>query len=372
MSKRNVFDTENEEEQQRRAEYEKRLNHTIEEEELRRKVFNDRLSKMKEEQEKNDLKEGEKARREEFRIILQYIEEYEHLRREEYEKINSLVELIFNLKKVRVKLFRLKKSLIDFGHDEEFFKDTGFSTREIKKAGFGVKELEAAGFTPAEIKIVTSALKDSRDVQFNIGSSNSSQDITEFIPDKLKIRPYDHFDWVSALEKVKEEGLMGDAAIEKLKKLKNPLTSALKGSRSGLFHHSINIDSGDADNDAPPPPPPPVINAFGDAFGMSGFYGDNGEAFGRKEFVPDRFGGAPATPSNDSSKFAYGGPLIGGSRRKNNKKRTLLRKLNRKTSRKLKRKTSRKLKRKTSRKLKRKTKTIRHKRGVKKTHRTRR
>ena len=352
MSKRNIFYTENEEEQQRRAEYEKRLNHTIEEEKLRRKVFNDRLSKMKEEQEKNDLKEGEKARREEFRIILEYIKEYEHLRREEYEKKNSLVELIFNLKKVRVKLFRLKKSLIDFGYDEEFFKDTGFSTREIKKAGFGVKELEAAGFTPAEIKIVTSALKDSRDVQFNIGSSNSSQDITEFIPDKLKIRPYDNFDWVSALEKVKEEGLMGDAAIE-LKKLKNPVTSALKGSRSGRFHHSINIDSGDADNDAPPPPP--VINAFGDAFGMSGFYGDNGEAFGRKEFVPDQFGGVPATPSNDSSKFAYGGPLIGGSRRKNNKKRTLLRKLNRKTSR----------------KLKRKTRTTRHKRHVKKTHRTR-
>ena len=351
MSKRNVFDTENEEEQQRRAEYEKRLNHTIEEEELRRKVFNDRLSKMKEEQEKNDLKEGEKARREEFRIILQYIEEYEHLRREEYEKINSLVELIFNLKKVRVKLFRLKKSLIDFGYDEEFFKDTGFSTREIKKAGFGVKELEAAGFTPDEIKIVTSALKDSRDVQFNIGSSNSSQDITEFIPDKLKIRPYDHFDWVSALEKVKEEGLIGDAAIEKLKKLRNPLTSALKGSRRGRFRHSINIDSGDADNDAPPPPAPtpPPSRAFGDAFGMSGFYMDNGEAFGHKDFVPDR-------PGKDFSKFEYGGPFFGGSRRKKNKKRTLLRKLNRKTSR----------------KLKRKTRTIRHKRGVKKTHRTRR
>ena len=61
-------------------------------------------------------------------------------------------------------------------------------------------------------------------------------------------------------------------------------------------------------------------------------------------------------PSNDSSKFAHGGPLMGGSRRKNNKKRTLLRKLNRKTSR----------------KLKRKTRTIRHKRRVKKTRRSRR
>ena len=69
-------------------------------------------------------------------------------------------------------------------------------------------------------------------------------------------------------------------------------------------------------------------------------------------------------PSKDFSKFEYGGPFFGGSRRKNNKKRTLLRKLNRKTSR--------KLKRKTSLKLKRKTKTIRHKRGVKKTRRTRR
>ena len=309
MSERNVFDTEKEEEQHKRESYEKRLNHIIEEEVIRRKVFNGRLSKMKEEQEKNDLKKGEKARREEFRLILQYIEEYEHLRREEYEKINSLVELTFNLKKVRVKLFRLKKNLIELGYNEEFFKDTGFSAREIKKAGFGVKELEAVGFNLDEIKIITSALKGSRDVSFNIGNSNSSQDATKFIPDKLKIRPYDHFDWVSALEQVKEEGLMGDAA---------PPT-------------------------APPPPPsaptpPVVINAFGDAFGMSGFFGDNGEAFASKEFAPDQFG-AHATPSKDFSKFPFGGPLIGGSRRKNNKKRKLTRKQTRKHSRKLKRKT---------------------------------
>ena len=345
MSERNVFDTEKEEEQHKRESYEKRLNHIIEEEVIRRKVFNGRLSKMKEEQEKNDLKKGEKARREEFRLILQYIEEYEHLRREEYEKINSLVELTFNLKKVRVKLFRLKKNLIELGYNEEFFKDTGFSAREIKKAGFGVKELEAVGFNLDEIKIITSALKGSRDVSFNIGNSNSSQDATKFIPDKLKIRPYDHFDWVSALEQVKEEGLMGDAAIEKLKKLKNPLTSALKGSRSGRLYRGIHSDSGDADNDAPPPaplPPPPVTNAFGDAFGdafgMSGFFGDNGEAFASKEFAPDQFG-AHATPSKDFSKFPFGGPLIGGSRRKNNKKRKLTRKQTRKHSRKLKRKT---------------------------------
>ena len=328
MSKRNIFDTENEEEQQRRAEYEKRLNHTIEEEELRRRVFNDRLSKMKEEQEKNELKEGEKSRREEFRTILQYMKEYEHLRREEYEKKNSLVELIFNLKKVRVKLIRLKESLIHFGYYEKNFKDTGFSTREIKKAGFGVKELEAVGFTPAEIKLATSALKDSRDVQFNIGSSNSSQYMSEFIPDKIKIRPYDNFDWVSAVEQVKKEGLMGDAAIEKLKKLKNPLTSAVKGSRSDRFHHSINIDSGDADNDAPPPPPP--SSAFGDAFGMSGFYVDNGEAFGRKEFVPESFG-VHDPPSKYFSKFEFGGPLLGGSKRKKNKKQKTVRKLKQKT-----------------------------------------
>ena len=314
MSERNVFDTEKEEEQHKRATYEKRLNHIIEEEVIRRKVFNGRLSKMKEEQEKNDLKKGEKARREEFRLILQYIEEYEHLRREEYEKINSLVELTFNLKKVRVKLFRLKKNLIELGYNEEFFKDTGFSAREIKKAGFGVKELEAVGFNLDEIKIITSALKGSRDVSFNIGNSNSSQDATKFIPDKLKIRPYDHFDWVSALEQVKEEGLMGDAA---------PPTAP----------------------PAPPPaplPPPPVTNAFGDAFGdafgMSGFFGDNGEAFASKEFAPDQFG-AHATPSKDFSKFPFGGPLIGGSRRKKNKKRKLTRKQTRKPSRKLKRKT---------------------------------
>ena len=331
MSKRNVFDTEKEEEQHKRESYEKRLNNIIEEEVIRRKVFNGRLSKMKEEQEQNDLKKGEKARREEFRLILQYIEEYEHLRREEYEKINSLVELTFNLKKVRVKLFRLKKNLIELGYNEEFFKDTGFSAREIKKAGFGVKELEAVGFNLDEIKIVTSALKDSRDVQFNIGSSNSSQDITEFIPDKLKIRPYDHFDWVSALEQVKEEGLMGDAAIEKLKKLKNPLTSALKGSRSGRLYRGIHSDSGDADNDAPPPPsaptPPVVTNAFGAS--RDGFFSDS--------FEPHPWD-APL-PSKDFSKFPFGGPLIGGSRRKKNKKRKLTRKQTRKPSRKLKRKT---------------------------------
>lgn len=339
MSKRNVFDTEKEEEQHKRESYEKRLNNIIEEEVIRRKVFNGRLSKMKEEQEKNDLKKGEKARREEFRLILQYIEEYEHLRREEYEKINSLVELTFNLKKVRVKLFRLKKNLIELGYNEEFFKDTGFSAREIKKAGFGVKELEAVGFNLDEIKIITSALKGSRDVSFNIGNSNSSQDATKFIPDKLKIRPYDHFDWVSALEQVKEEGLMGDAAIEKLKKLKNPLTSALKGSRSGRLYRGIHSDSGDADNDAPPPFPPPsaptpplVTNAFGDAFGMSGFFGDNGEAFASEEF-------APTTHSKKISEFEFGGPFFGGSRRKKNKKRKLTRKQTRKPSRKLKRKT---------------------------------
>ena len=310
MSERNVFDTEKEEEQHKRATYEKRLNHIIEEEVIRRKVFNGRLSKMKEEQEKNDLKKGEKARREEFRLILQYIEEYEHLRREEYEKKISLVEFIFNLKKVRVKLIRLKKSLIDLGYNEEFFKDTGFSAREIKKAGFGVKELEAVGFTSDEIKIITSALKGSHDIQFNIGNSNFSQDATKFIPDKLKIRPYDHFDWVSAIEQVKEEGLTGDAA---------PPTAP----------------------PAPPPaplPPPPVTRAFGDAFGMSGFFGDNGEAFASEEFASDQFG-AHATPSKDFSKFPFGGPLIGGSRRKKNKKRKLTRKQTRKPSRKLKRKT---------------------------------
>ena len=320
MSKRNVFDTEKEEEQHKRESYEKRLNHIIEEEVIRRKVFNGRLSKMKEEQEKNDLKKGEKARREEFRLILQYIEEYEHLRREEYEKINSLVEFIFNLKKVRVKLIRLKKSLIDLGYNEEFFKDTGFSAREIKKAGFGVKELEAVGFTSDEIKIITSALKGSHDIQFNIGNSNFSQDATKFIPDKLKIRPYDHFDWVSALEQVKEEGLTGDAAIEKLKKLKNPLTSALKGSRSG-----------DADNDAPPPFPPPsaptppvVTNAFGERF------------FDDENFAPHPWD-VPQPSSSETMEF--GGPFFGGSRRKKNKKRKLTRKQTRKPSRKLKRKT---------------------------------
>ena len=331
MSERNVFDTEKEEEQHKRATYEKRLNHIIEEEVIRRKVFNGRLSKMKEEQEKNDLKKGEKARREEFRLILQYIEEYEHLRREEYEKKISLVEFIFNLKKVRVKLIRLKKSLIDLGYNEEFFKDTGFSAREIKKAGFGVKELEAVGFTSDEIKIITSALKGSHDVSFNIGNSNSSQDATKFIPDKLKIRPYDHFDWVSALEQVKEEGLMGDAAIEKLKKLKNPLTSALKGSRSGRLYRGIHSDSGDADNDAPPPfppppaptPPPLVTNAFGERF------------FDNENFAPHPW--VVQQPSSETMEF--GGPLFGGSRRKKNKKRKLTRKLTRKPSRKLKRKT---------------------------------
>jgi hypothetical protein len=337
MSQRNVFDTEKKEEQQRRREYEKRLNHAIEEEELRRRVFNGRLSKMKEERDKNELKEGEKLRREEYIKILQYMKEYEHLRREEYEKINSLVQDIFNLKKVRVKLIRLKKSLIHFGYDEENFKNTGFTAREIIKAGFGVEELEAVGFTPAEIKLATSALKGSRDVQFNIRSSNSSQDMSEFIPDKINVRPYDHFDWVSALEQVKKEGLMGDDAIERLKKLKNPLTlGVLKGSRSAHPNHSVNIHSGDADNDAPVPAPP--SRAYGEAFGMSGFYSDNGEAFGRKEFVPNSFG-VPAPPSKYFSKFEFGGPFFGGSRRKKNKKRKLTRKLKQKPSRKFKRKT---------------------------------
>ena len=303
MSQRNVFDTEKKEEQQRRREYEKRLNHAIEEEELRRRVFNGRLSKMKEERDKNELKEGEKLRREEYIKILQYMKEYEHLRREEYEKINSLVQDIFNLKKVRVKLIRLKKSLIHFGYDEENFKNTGFTAREIIKAGFGVEELEAVGFTPAEIKLATSALKGSRDVQFNIRSSNSSQDMSEFIPDKINVRPYDHFDWVSALEQVKKEGLTGNA-----------------------------------DPPAPPPPPPPApapSRAFGDAppvtnaFG-EGFFGDGGD------FMPHPWDAPPPTPP---SNFQFGGPLIGGSRRKKNKKRKLTRKQTRKPSRKLKRKT---------------------------------
>jgi hypothetical protein len=225
------------------------------------------------------------------------MKEYEHLRREEYEKINSLVQDIFNLKKVRVKLIRLKKSLIHFGYDEENFKNTGFTAREIIKAGFGVEELEAVGFTPAEIKLATSALKGSRDVQFNIRSSNSSQDMSEFIQDKINVRPYDHFDWVSALEQVKKEGLTGNA-------------------------------------DPPAPAPAP---AFGDAFGMSGFVGDGGD------FMPHPWDAPPPTPP---SKFEFGGPLIGGSRRKNNKKCKLTRKQSRKPSRKFKRKISCKLKRK--------------------------
>jgi hypothetical protein len=251
---------------------------------------------MKEERDKNELKEGEKLRREEYIKILQYMKEYEHLRREEYEKINSLVQDIFNLKKVRVKLIRLKKSLIHFGYDEENFKNTGFTAREIIKAGFGVEELEAVGFTPAEIKLATSALKGSRDVQFNIRSSNSSQDMSEFIQD----RPYDHFDWVSALEQVKKEGLTGNA-----------------------------------DPPAPAPAPFPS-SAFGE-----GFFGDS---FGTSEFYVDGF--APDPPSKDFSKFEFGGPLIGGSRRKNNKKCKLTRKQSRKPSRKFKRKISCKLKRK--------------------------
>jgi hypothetical protein len=107
---------------------------------------------------------------------------------------------------------------------------------------------------------------------------------------------------------------------------------------------------------APPPAPPapsrafgdappssafgdaPPSSAFGDAFGMSGFYSDNGEAFGRKEFVPNSFG-VPAPPSKDFSKFEFGGPFFGGSRRKKNKKRKLTRKQTQKFTRKLKRKT---------------------------------
>jgi len=82
----------------------------------------------------------------------------------------------------------------------------------------------------------------------------------------------------------------------------------------------------------------PPSSAFGDAFGVSGFYSDNGEAFGRKEFVPNSFG-VPAPPSKDFSKFEFGGPFFGGSRRKKNKKRKLTRKLKQKPSRKFKRKT---------------------------------
>jgi hypothetical protein len=89
---------------------------------------------------------------------------------------------------------------------------------------------------------------------------------------------------------------------------------------------------------AAPAAPPPPSRAFGDAFGMSGFYGDYGEAFGREEFVPDSFG-VPAPPSKYFSKFEFGGPFFGGSRLKKNKKRKLTRKQIRKPSRKLKRKT---------------------------------
>jgi hypothetical protein len=123
------------------------------------------------------------------------------------------------------------------------------------------------------------------------------------------------------------------------------------------FYGRLTYEPSSSNNDAPPPPapnpPPPLVtNAFGDA-SRDGFFSDS--------FEPHLWD-APQPPSSETMEF--GGPLIGGSRRKNNKKRTLLRKLNRKTSR--------KLKRKTSLKLKRKTKMIRHKRGVKKTHRTRR
>ena len=108
------------------------------------------------------------------------------------------------------------------------------------------------------------------------------------------------------------------------------------------FYDRLTYKHSSSNNYTPPPPP-------------SSAFGDNREAFAIEEFVPESFG-APAPPSNSSSKFEFGGPFFGGSRRKNNKKRTLLRKLNRKTSR----------------KLKRKTRTIRHKRRVKKTRRSRR
>ena len=111
---------------------------------------------------------------------------------------------------------------------------------------------------------------------------------------------------------------------------------------SDSFYKNLVYPSSSVNYTPPPPPsaptPPGMINAFGDAFGMSGFFGDNGEAFASKEFAPDQFG-AHATPSKDFSKLPFGGPLIGGSRRKKNKKRKLTRKQTRKPSRKLKRKT---------------------------------
>lgn len=123
------------------------------------------------------------------------------------------------------------------------------------------------------------------------------------------------------------------------------------------FYHRLTYEPSSSNNDAPPPPapnpPPPLVtNAFGDA---------SRDGVSSNSFEPHPWD-APQPPSSETMEF--GGPLIGGSRRKKNKKRKL--------TRKLKRKLTRKLNRKTSRKLKRKTKTIRHKRGVKKTHRTRR
>jgi hypothetical protein len=109
------------------------------------------------------------------------------------------------------------------------------------------------------------------------------------------------------------------------------------------FYDHLTYEPSSSNNYTPPPTPPAptpplVTNAFGDAFGMSGSFGDNGEAFASEEFAPDRFG-AHTTHSKDFSKFPFGGPLIGGSRRKKNKKRKLTRKQTRKPSRKLKRKT---------------------------------